>query len=67
MAAMPPIIAVSGAKDAAASSNSIAQPMSRAAIPPTAVKLCRSQCMTGVSPVLVKILWTNEHRLIGEC
>jgi hypothetical protein len=39
MAAMPPIIAVSGAKDDAASSNSIAQPMSRAAIPPTAVKL----------------------------
>ena len=55
IAAMPPIIAMIGPKDTAASSNSIAEPMRMAAIPPTAVNVCLSLCMTGSLPVLVKI------------
>jgi hypothetical protein len=55
IAAMPPMIAVIGPKDTAASSNSIAEPMRTAAIPPKAINVCRSLCMTGSLPVLVKI------------
>ena len=55
VAAMPPIIAVIGPKDTAASCNSIAEPMRMAAIPPNAVNVCLSRCMTGSSPVLLKI------------
>jgi hypothetical protein len=50
IAAMPPLIADAGTKDTAGSSNSITQPISRAAIPPKAVNVCPSQRMTGVSP-----------------
>jgi hypothetical protein len=55
VAAMPPKIAVIGPKDSAASSNSIAEPMRMAAIPPNAVNVCLSRCMTGSLPVLLKI------------
>jgi hypothetical protein len=52
---MPPKIAATGPKDGAASSNSIAEPIRMAAIPPKAVNVCLSNCMTGFLPVLVKI------------
>jgi hypothetical protein len=42
---MPPIIAVQGTKDAPLSSSNIAQPISRAAIPPNAVNVRLSHCM----------------------
>ncbi len=63
IAAMPPMIAVIGAKVTAASSDSIAEPMRTAAIPPKAVNVCRSLCMTGSLPVLVKI-WLPRPRPI---
>ena len=56
IAATAPIIAMIGPKDTAPSSNSIAEPIRRAAIPPKAVNLCLSHRMTGSLPVLLKIL-----------
>ena len=55
IAATAPIIAMIGPKDTAPSSNSIAEPIRRAAIPPKAVNLCLSHRMIGSFPVLLKI------------
>jgi len=55
IAATPPIIAAIGPKDTAASSNRIAEPVRMAATPPNAVDVCRSHCMTGSLPVVIKI------------
>jgi len=64
-AAMPPIIAVIGPKITAASANSIAEPMRMAAIPPKAVNVCLSLCMTGSLPVLVKIWLPGPRRRLS--
>src|ERR1700730_10950854 len=55
IAATPPMIAAIGPKDTAASCTCIAEPIRMAAIPPTAVNVCLSLCMTGSLPVLLKI------------